>query len=148
MEIVNKGKKLVICLIVTILILNFIVTAILSSLYAISNRMDLANYRIIQGIFRFIVSGVILYFMYKGHQWAKWLLVVLFMVGGISGFISLTSGFNLILVVLSIVYVCFGAMMIFSRSINTFYLYQRGLYPLDIVDDVSMNDTNITNQQE
>lgn len=148
MEIVNRGKKLVIAQIVIILLIDIVVTVWLSSLYIISGRMDLASSRIWQGFIRFLLTGSVLYFMYKGHRWAKWLLAVLLILGGLSGLASLTSGFNLTLIAMSLVYGCIGIMMIFSKSINTFYLYQRGLYHLNVEENIHINDNDFNNLHE
>lgn len=148
MEMVNKGKKLVIGLIVIVLLINIVSIAFVSSIYAVSGRMDLASYKLLQGIFRFILEVLLLFFMYKGHRWAKWLFVMLFMLAGIMALLGLISEFNLIVLVLGLVYVCFGVMMIFSRSVKTFFLYQRGLYHSSPDEGISIHDYNSTNVQE
>lgn len=136
MNMVNKGKKMIIILIVTVLLIEITLIAILSSFYAAHGRLELASFKLLQGIFRLMLTGLILFFLYKGHRWAKTLLIILFISGGLISLLSLVSNFNIISLALGLVYVLFSVMMIVSKNVNVFLEYQRGEFVPDLDENI------------
>ena len=136
MRKVRKGKKLVIGLCAAILALDVIVSIVLFSVYAYMDRMDFAILKVISGIVRLGVDGVLLYFMYKGHNWAKWLLAVFFMMNGFRGLGSLLTSFDLFVGIPSLFYLSLGIILISSDCINEFFMYQQGLYNRETDEDL------------
>lgn len=128
MEMVNKGRKIVIALIVIILLIDIIVGASVSSFYAENGTMDMASYKLSQGIIRFILTALLMFFLYKGHSLAKWLSVVLFGLAGLGSLIQLVLSFNAVSLAMGLAYIFFGAMLVASTSVNDFFRYQRGVF--------------------
>jgi hypothetical protein len=128
MEKVNKGKNIVITLIVIVLLFEVISDVSVISIYVARGKANLASSELIQDITRLILTILLMYFLYKGHSWAKWITVVLFMIGGLLGLVSMLSSFNVIILLLSLVYIAVGVIMITSSSVNEFLRYQRGIY--------------------
>lgn len=128
MEMVNKGRKMVISLITIALLIDIITIVSSSLIYVTIDRMDLTYSQLLRGTFRLLVSGIIFFFLYKGHRWAKWLIVVLFIVSGLLTFLSLILFINLLILVLGIIHIFLGIMLILSKNINYFLKYQKGIY--------------------
>lgn len=128
MEMVNKGRKMVISLITIALLMDILTIVSTSLIYVKSDRMDLASSELLRGTFRLIVTGLILFFLYKGHQWAKWLFAVLFIISGFASFLSLIILLNFIILVMGIIHISLGMMLILSKNINYFLKYQKGIY--------------------
>lgn len=137
MENVNKGKKNIIGIIVLILLIDIITITVTSSLYAVYGNHEYATYKLMQGMFRFLLTGILLFFLYKGHKWAKWLTTFLFIIGGLLAIISLLVRFNFLMLLMGIVYGGICIVLIKSSSIKDFMRYQRG--EANIVDDISDN---------
>jgi hypothetical protein len=121
-----KGKRIAIGIIVLLLVIDIAVTMATSSMYAANGELGIASYKLLQGIFRFILTGVILYFFYKGHGWAKWLMAILLILGGLIALLSQVQDFEIISLLFAIVYLGVGSMMILSRSVRDFLNYQKG----------------------
>jgi hypothetical protein len=126
MESIDKGKKLVTSIIILILLIDIFTIAITSSIYAVNGMMSYATYKIMQGIFRFILEGLILFFLYKGHKWAKWLLIILLFIGGLFSLISFLANFSFIVLLLGIVYIVIGMILTTSKSVKIFFEFQKG----------------------
>ena len=148
MDMVNKGRKMVTALIVVILLVDIITVASVSSIYAVSGRADLASFKLLQGIFRFILTGLLMFYLYKGHRWAKWLSAVLFGLGGFVALVSLVSIFNLVLLTMGLVYAFFCISLIASGSVNKFLQYQRGVFTPNLGEDARIKDNTSVNTQE
>ncbi len=129
MESTVKGKKMVIGIIVLVLLIDIITIIVTSSLYVSAGDMALALSKSLTGIIRIVIEGVILLFMYKGHKWAKWLIAVLLLIGGLLSVISMLAGINLALFVAGVIYVVSGATLIFSFPVNCFLNSQKGIIP-------------------
>lgn len=125
MEMVNKGKKIVIALIVTVLLVSIIIGVSVSSLYAVGGQADVASYKLIQSLVRWILTAILMFFLYKGHSWAKWLFIVLFGLAALIVLLSLNAGFNVILVAVGTIYAFFCVMLICSQSVKAFLQYQK-----------------------
>ncbi len=128
MDNVKKGRIVVIVLISIMLVLDLVSIVTTFSATAAHGKKEMAMLSLKQGGFRFLLTGLMLYFLYKGYRWAKWLMVVLLSLGGIIGLFITFAQFNLITLVLGIIYIFFVIMLIGSKNVNNFFLYQRGLY--------------------
>lgn len=106
-----KGKKIVI--------------GITVSAYAIRGESGIASYKLLQGIFRFILTALILFFFYKGYQWAKWLMTILLFLGGLLTLLTLVQGLEIFTLLLTIIYLSIGFTMIFSNSVRDFLNFQK-----------------------
>lgn len=123
MDNIRKGKKYLIAIIVTILLIDIATTIFISSIYASFDRMDKASYQLLQGIFRLLLTCLLLLFLYKGHNWSKWIIVILLGLGGVYSLIG--SGFNIILIILGIVYLFISITLVVSKKIKSFMSFQR-----------------------
>lgn len=126
MQSVLRGKKITIAIIVIMLLVDITTTAITSSIYASYGDSGQASFKIMQGLFRFMLTGLLLFFLYKGHGWAKWIITILAL---IAGAISLLSIFNVILILMAAIYITIGVLLIVSKDIKHFMLSQRGEFP-------------------
>jgi hypothetical protein len=125
MDLVSKGRKIIISIIVVLLLFDIAVIAITSSLYAAHGLYDYASFKLMQGLFRFTLEVIILFFLYRGHRWAKWLLIVLLAAAGLFSLISLISDFDLIVLIIGLMFIFIVAVLIFSESVKEFLYYQR-----------------------
>jgi len=125
MESVLKGRKIVIGIIITILLIDFITIAVTSSLSVSYGNIEEATYNLMQGIFRFILECLLLFFLYKGHKWAKWTILILFFLGGLFSLISLLQIFNIFLLFLGLIYISIGITLLKSSSVKDFLRYQK-----------------------
>lgn len=122
------GKKIVIT-IITLLLLSIIFTIIINAVYGQANEMGTV---IFYGFVRFTLIGSILYFLYAGNKVAKWLIVVLSLFGGVSGFLVTLSVFSKVVIAISIlnmavniIYIAIGVVLIVSSPVNSFLRFQR-----------------------
>ena len=122
MELVVKGKRILIIMITILLLFDISTTVVTSYLYARYGYSTQALSGIITGIIRFAITALILFFLYRGHKWAKWLIVILMFFAGIFSVLALSS---VLAKVLGLLFVAFGITLIASRSINEFLKYQR-----------------------
>ena len=125
MDLVLKGKRIVISLIVFVLVSDVIVIAINSSLYAVNGMFGQATFKIAQGLFRLFLEGVILFFLYAGHGWAKWLLSILLLLGGALSLLSVLLTYSFFSLFIGIIYLTFGIVLLKSESIKCFLENQR-----------------------
>jgi len=131
MNRVNKGRKVVLSMAIILFLIDLIVIASVSMIYAKADMMSIAYDKIMSGIFRLTYTGVLLYYLYKGRRWAKRVLTVLLMIAGAGSLLSLVSGFNWVLLSLGLIYVSVAIILILSRSVNDFFLYKRGEITFD-----------------
>lgn len=131
MKTVKFGKKIVIA-IITVLLLTTIITIIIT---VVNGQADEKGYSTFFGLVRFALIGSILYFLYKGNKVAKWLIVIMTLMGGITGFLALLLAFNRALIGIYIVnmamvitYIAIGVALIVSSPVNNFLRFQRGEY--------------------
>jgi hypothetical protein len=129
MQSVLRGKKITIAIIVIMLLIDITTTVIISSIYSAYGDTGQASYKIMQGIFRLILTGLLLFFLYKGHQWAKWIIAILAL---IAGGMSLFSVFNVFIILMAAIYIITGVLLIASKDIKHFMLYQRGELPTSV----------------
>lgn len=125
MEKVKAGRNIVIAIIVVMLLVDIvnIISAYFS--YASNGEMQLAFASLRQGFFRFILTSLMFYFLYKGHRWAKWLSVVLFIIGGGMALLTVALRFSVLLLIVGILYIVISLLLILSKNVKQFFLYQR-----------------------
>lgn len=140
MESIEKGKKLVTSIIILMLLIDIFTIAITTSIYAVNDMINYATYKIMQGIFRFILESLILFFLYKGHKWAKWLIIILLFIGGLFSLISFLANFSFIFFVLGIVYIVISIILITSKPVNMFLEFQK--HGNKFTDDDNFNKSN------
>jgi len=127
METIIKGKRLVIGIIALVLLIDIITIVVTASVYVSAGDMGLALSKSVTGVIRFALEGVILFFLYKGHAWAKWLIAVLLFIGGLLSIVSMLAGIDIVLLVGGVIHLVSGATLIFSFSVKSFLNSQRGI---------------------
>lgn len=135
MVTVNIGKKIVKA-IITVLLMTIVITIIG---IVVNGQADEMGSNIFFGLVRFALIGSFLYFLYAGNKVAKWLIVIITLFSGITGFLSsllaLLLAFNRALIAinimnmtLDIIYITIGVVLIVSSPVNNFLRFQRGEY--------------------
>lgn len=130
MEMVKKGRVIVVFIIVTLLSMSIIISTTTISMYARIGATNLVQKNLIQSSVRFLLTVLLLYFLYKGYQWAKWIVVVLFILAGIMCLFSIFQTNGLIMMVIGIVYFILSIILIASENVKYFFQYQRGEFPI------------------
>ena len=113
-----------------------IVTIILSSITddAIYNFL-ISSQRLSKDIVRFVLLLAVIYYLYKGFKWAKWILSILCILGGL---VYLANGLNYILngenvnhmigiflLSFGIIFTLSGILILSSKNIRLFLTYQQ-----------------------
>jgi hypothetical protein len=131
MKTVKSGKKIVMT-IITVLLLTIIITIVST---VVNGQADEMGSRTFFGLVRFAIIGSILYFLYTGNKVAKWLMVIITLYSGITGFLASLLAFNraplainITNMALQIIYIAIGIVLIVSSPVNNFLRYQRGEY--------------------
>jgi peptidoglycan/LPS O-acetylase OafA/YrhL len=140
MDSIKKGKRIIVSIIVAVLLIDFIIIAFVSTLYAMNGKYDYAAFKTVQGGFRFLLEMLILYFLYRGHKWAKWTLTILLLLGGLLSVFSLMSSFNVFSLVLGVIYISISSILIASESVNNFFKYQRDGKKVQFTDSEQINE--------
>ncbi len=120
MESIEKGKGIIISTIVIILLFDFIIIAF----------RGLLGGRIVEGVIRFFLECLILFFLYKGHSWAKWVISILLILAGGLSLLTLLRGFSLI-ILLGVLYFIFGIALISSKDVNAYMDFKKGKLKVD-----------------
>ena len=142
------GKRLIIGIIVFLLGLDTLLAVIFSSLYYAMGNILESNHEILQGIFRLILGALFSFFLYKKHKWAKWALVGLFIISGISLLIAGVIYFeqllalSIIIAVLGILNLLCAGLLLFNSSVKAYMRKDEELkLELQIADEAKMNET-------
>jgi hypothetical protein len=113
------------------IILSFIALILLISLGVITMYVSArGTERLPAQIVRFVLTAALSFGVYQGSVTAKWILVVLMMLGGAMGLGAAFGGNPAALVFgvgLAAVYLSFAIVLIASPSVNAFLSYQRGV---------------------
>ncbi|MDF2804922.1 MAG: hypothetical protein K0S61_4827 [Anaerocolumna sp.] len=127
MDTIKTGKKLILAIIITIIIVDITVLTFTSLAYVMKGMLDYVAYKLFRGIIRLILTCIIMFFLYKGHKWAKWLTIVLLFIWGIVGFFAFfLNVFKITLLLMGVLYIGFSLALIYSKSVTLFLKYQRG----------------------
>lgn len=146
MKTVEFGKKIVITVITVVLLA--LITTIISTVVNVQADEKVSS--TFFGLVRFAVTGSILYYLYAGNKVAKWLIVIITLIGGITGFLAslLTSllafnrtliAINIMNMALDIIYIAIGVVLIVSSPVNDFLKYQRGEYKEENNEYINQN---------
>lgn len=123
MELVQRGKKLLIIFTIGLLAISFLTTAINGSLLYREGQVQEATYKLTQGAIRFGLEYLLLVFLFKGHRWAKVLAAILCGVtGGMS--IMLYSAGGWVMVALAIPFLA-GFVLLLSKPVAAYQRYKR-----------------------
>ncbi len=110
------------------------ISILLISLHTIyfyhSVREDFDTTKFASQMIRFALTGVLLYFLYKGQKWAKIVSIILFSIAAIGATVALfTLEANIInkipFLVMIIIYVMAIYHFAFAESFKAFYEYQN-----------------------
>lgn len=126
MEKVLKGKKIVIAIIVIFLLIDITTTVVTASIYASTGAMEEVAGKIIRGAIRFLLTCLLFFFLYKGHKWAKWLIVVLAILSGLFSALAFLATLSWVMLALAVVNIGVGIVLLASGSVRDFFKYQRG----------------------
>ena len=121
MEKIQKGKKMLLAMIFAMLFLEIVLILMNARSYISIGNTEAAVSSLTEGTIRFFITGALLFFVYKGKPWARWIIIVLFLLGSLIAFVL----FNFITVALGIIYTSFCMMLMFSSSIKAFLAYQN-----------------------
>lgn len=121
MENVQKGKNMLGSMIFAMLLLEVVLILMNARSYISMGNVEAAVSSLTEGAIRFVITGLLLFFVYKGKAWARWIIIVLFLLGSLIAFVL----FNFITVALGIIYTSFCMMLMFSSSIKSFLEYQN-----------------------
>ncbi len=141
MDIKLKGKKIVIGIITLILLIDITTIASTILLYAIGGDIGFATQKLGTGLVRLLLEIGISYNLYKGHTWAKWILVVLFSLGGLLSLFLALIAFSILMLLLGIAYISMSVTLVVSKPVKEFMRYQR-------VGDIPSYDNSIDNGNE
>lgn len=121
MEKIQKGKKLLFLIILGMLLLDAVIIFMNAGANFSIGKIDRGIATIIEGTIRFFITGALLFFVYKGKSWAKWIIVALLLFGSAIAFLL----GNKLTVIFGIIYTSFCIMLMFSSSIKAFLAYQN-----------------------
>lgn len=121
MEKIQKGKKLLFLIILGMLLLDAVIIFMNAGANFSIGKIDRGIATIIEGAIRFFITGALLFFVYKGKSWAKWIIVALLLFGSAIAFLL----GNKLTVIFGIIYTSFCIMLMFSSSIKAFLAYQN-----------------------
>jgi hypothetical protein len=131
MELIIRGKRIVIGIIAIILSINVATIVSTMLVYVQIDSIGFAALNSVKGLIRLLLEIGILFCLYKGHNWARWLLVILLGLGGlISLYIAIPlfnaiDVFGVIYLMLGIIYIAIFIILIVSKAIKAFMTYQR-----------------------
>ena len=132
MNMVNRGRKLVIMIVALSIIINISTVAYATYIYVDGGRMDLASSELQRGTIRFILTVILMYFLYKGYVWAKWICIVLYLPAGMFSLLFQFIIFSLSMLIMGGLYFYFAVLLITSKEIKAFFQFNKGIYPSDI----------------
>ncbi|QOX62237.1 hypothetical protein FRZ06_02135 [Anoxybacterium hadale] len=124
MDLVKNGKSITITIIAVVILLDIISSLSVFLMYSGGNE------NVLTIMIRLILECLLLYFLYIGHRWAKVLTAILLLIGGV---LSVLTGITLIgspldflmTLAFGLVFIISGIILIKSKSVNTFFSYQR-----------------------
>lgn len=129
MELVKKGKKIVIIIIMVLIMIDIITIGGCANLYAINGQINEVIAQLIRGTVRLVLEGVILFFLYKGHRWAKYLMTTLLITGAFFGFAIMTSMhlklFDIYFLIIAVIDIALAITLIVSKSVKSFLSFQK-----------------------
>lgn len=125
MDTIQKGKKILLAMIITVLLISVLTTSMNFILYTTNGYREVAVTKLFQGGLRLILTMILCYFLYQGHRWAKGVSSILFFISGVFSLVILVKVFHLGLLLIGIIYTSLGFCLMNSGSVNTFLRSQR-----------------------
>lgn len=125
MELIKQGKKMVIGIIIVMLFADIATIIYTGAIFLKYAEFDYFLLKMTQGTIRLILTGIMLFFMYKGSKIAKNIMITLLIFGGILGLISGLFTFNILSLVMTMIYLGIILVMMKSHSIKSFLSYQK-----------------------
>lgn len=123
MELVTKGKKMLIAVIVANLVISVFTIAIYASLLNTIGETSKAAYELAQGLFRFVLECLMFLFIFKGHRWARIVAMVLFGLGGVFALLMVfRSGY--LMLFMAILYIL-SFIVLLSKSVKAYQRYKK-----------------------
>jgi len=128
-DLLKKGKHIVVAIIVVIILIDVLNSSFISSIYIRLGDTQTAIIKIFYGLIWLLLESLIFYFLYKGHQWAKIFMIVILLFRGIpsfSSFFYMITTLEAISVTISgSIYIGIILILFLSKSVNEFLLHQR-----------------------
>lgn len=119
------GKWIVISIITLLVLIDIATIVFTSTSLASINQLDEATYYLMQGIFRFILTALLLLYLYKGRAWAKWVTVALCGLTGLySAYLHIQS-FNIVGIILALIYLASTILLVASKDVQEFMRKQN-----------------------
>ncbi len=116
----GRGRKIVLTIIGA--------TLVISALVIIRSNLLTGPHRLPQQVVRFILTVLLAFFLYRGANWARWLLVILYGLGGVGSLglaLFADTGMGLLLVVMGVCYVFSAGALVSSSAVAAFLAQQR-----------------------
>ncbi len=130
MKAVQTGQKIVISLMVISILLSVITTGMTYYLYNQIDQPSDAKQAMFQGITRLVITLLVYHFLYRGHKWAVWVVVILLSLavfGGVAiAFFVPMSGASLAIYMVPLVF--FAGMLyflLFNGPVKAFLNHQN-----------------------
>ena len=133
MELINKGKRILIIAIAIIIAFDIISIALFSTVLHEAGKTNEATYILAQGCIRLTLTFLLCYFIFKGHRWARIIMMILGGFTAVAGITALFSGD-----MFSILAVVVGTIIFFVFLSEPVTVYQR--YKKDGVIDIRVSD--------
>lgn len=121
---IHRGKYILLAIIGVILAADIISIIANYIIQTNSGLVDEARTKLLQGIFRLVLTGILMYCLYQGQRWARGVTVALFLLNGASTLLTLILGFNALLIALGLMYALIGVIILKEKNIQSFLDYQ------------------------
>ena len=121
---INKGKYMILAIIGIVLLADIISIIALYFIQSNNGQLEEARFKLFQGSFRLVLTAILMFCLYQGQRWAKGVTVALFFLSGVMSLLALLSGFNIITIILGLVYILFGIMILKNQNIQGFLEHQ------------------------
>jgi len=128
---IQKGRTTIVAIIVIIIFTTLNTSLIVAASYNLLFEPTILLIHII----RFLLTIFLLWLLYKGYDWARWVNIVLFrLVGAYSIFFGLelltksfivTDFFGLLMLIISVAYLGSAGFLLFSSNVTTFLNHQK-----------------------
>ena len=139
-EEIQKGRTIIVTIIVAIIITTLSTALIVTAYYNLLFEPSILLY-----IISFLLTIFLLWLLYKGYNWARWVNIVLFTLSGaftiFFGLELLTKSiifmdffgllmlfmdfFGLLMLIMSVAYLGSAGFLLFSSNVTTFLNYQK-----------------------
>ena len=122
MELMKRGKLLLVVMIATFLTFSFLTFALTASAYYVSGDTTKAIYELLQGFIRFALECLLFIVLFRGYPWAKIVTMVLMAFGDLASLVAIS--FFPIMSLYVVVYTAF-IITLLLKPVNEFLKSQR-----------------------